>query len=132
MLYKIRVKPTVVVVVKAFTHVLFLLQKIFPLCLFNKSNMAISQKENHTELAYLWKVTIKTANHPKPSETTRNHPKPSATTQNFLQPQLILSSKILELYSTIFPKLLKNNEYSYFHFYCYCRYYYYYHYRNRK
>ena len=74
-------------------------------------------------------VTTKTANHQKPSETTRNHPKPSATTQNFLQPWLILSSKILELYSTIFPKLLKNNEYSYFHFYCYCRYYSY-HYRN--
>ena len=41
-------------------------------------------------------VTTKTANHPKPPETTenhaklpettRNHQKPSTTTQNFLQP----------------------------------------------
>ena len=85
-------------------------------------------------------------------QTTRNHPKPPETIQNYLKPPkisynqpqntrnsqqpftkciwLLLSSKILELYSTHFPKLLKNNEYSYFHFYCYCRYYYYYHYRN--
>ena len=77
----------------------------------------------------------------KPPETIRNHPKLSETTQNFFQtttnylelaiislippetPQqpvikciwLILSSKILELYLTVFPKLLKNNEY-YFNF----------------
>ena len=89
-------------------------------------------------------------NHPKPSKTIRNQPKFLAinhklpgisynqpqTTRNLQQPAtkwiwLILSCKMLELYTTIFPKLLKNNEYSYFHFYCYCRYYYYcYQYRN--
>ena len=81
-------------------------------------------------------VTTKTANHPKPRETSRNHPKPhkpscnqpQTTEISYNQPQttripqqpaskciwLILSSKILEQYSTIFPKSLKNNKYSYF------------------
>ena len=80
-------------------------------------------------------VITKTANHPKPSKTIRNHPKFLATNHklpgiSYNQPQTtrhtqqpatkciwpILSSKILELYSTIFPKSLKNNEYSYFNF----------------
>ena len=69
-----------------------------------------------------------TTNHPQPPETIQNHPKfpatndkllgisynQSQTTRNLQQPAtkciwLILSSKILELHSTIFPKLLKNN-----------------------
>ena len=112
---------------------------------FNK-NIKINFWWSHL-LCFQQKVTTKTANHPKPSKTTRNHPKLPKIIQNYLKPPkisynqpqttrnsqkpstkciwLILSSKILELYSTIFPKLLKNSEY-YFHFYCYCRYYYYY------
>ena len=37
-------------------RVLFLLQKKFPLYLFNKSNITISRTENHTELSYLLKA----------------------------------------------------------------------------
>ena len=38
---------------KIIRRVLFLLQKNLPLYLLNKSNITISQTENHTELAYL-------------------------------------------------------------------------------
>ena len=80
-------------------------------------------------------VTTKIVNHPKPRETIRNHTNLLVTNHklpeiSYNQPQttripqqpaskciwLILSSKILEQYSTInrFPKSLKNNKYSYF------------------
>ena len=94
--------------------------------------MVITKTANHP------KPSKTTRNHPKPPETIQNHPKPPKiscsqpqttrisynqpqTTRNNQQPAtkciwLILSSKILKLYSTIFPKLLKNNEYFYFHF----------------
>ena len=75
-------------------------------------------------------------NYPKPPKTIQKQPKFIAINHKLLdisynQPQisrdpqkpvtkciwLIFSSKILKLYSTIFPKSLKNNEYSDFQFY---------------
>ena len=88
-------------------------------------------------------------NYPKPPKTIQKQPKFIASKHKLLdisynQPQisrdpqqpatkciwLIFSSKILKLYSKIFPKSLKNNEYSDFQFYWYSPYYYYHHYRN--
>ena len=131
---------------KTYLNLRYFIEKIFS----NSKHTGVT-----TKTANQMKPSKTTRNHPKPTVTTRNHTKLSETTQTFLQPTSnypklpiislkppetpnnhplnafwpILSSKILEPYSTSFPKLLKNNEYSYFHFYCYCRYYYhYYHY----
>ena len=78
-------------------------------------------------------VTNKTANHPKPPETTQNFLQP---TTNYLELAIISlkqpdtpNNQPLSAFGqfyhlkfwnythqTIFPKLLKNNEYSYFNF----------------